>query len=109
MARTCRSLSGRACLLYPGTSDLNLFRYGEGIIHFDSEISDGALDLGVAEQKLHGPQIASAPVNQCRLCPPERMGAEKLRVQSNAGDPLGDESCILAGRHALAHAAPAGE
>jgi hypothetical protein len=37
------ALSGRAggaCLLCPGISDINLFRYCKGIIHFDAEISD---------------------------------------------------------------------
>jgi hypothetical protein len=43
---------GRACPLCPGASDINLFCYCQSIIHFDAEISDGAFDLGVAEQKL---------------------------------------------------------
>jgi len=41
---------GRACPLCPGISDINLFRYCQGIIYFDAEISDSAFDLGVAEQ-----------------------------------------------------------
>jgi hypothetical protein len=35
-------------------SDINLFRYGKGIIDLDAEVSDGAFDLGVPEQELHG-------------------------------------------------------
>ena len=31
--------------LYPCSSDVNLFSYGEGIIDLDAEIPDGALDL----------------------------------------------------------------
>jgi len=31
--------------LCPSRSDVNLFSYGEGIIDFDAEIPDGALDL----------------------------------------------------------------
>ena len=54
---------GRACPLCPGISDINLFRYCERIIYFDAEISDRAFDLGMSEQKLDGPEIASAPVN----------------------------------------------
>jgi hypothetical protein len=42
----------------PGISDINLFRYCQGIVHFDAQISNGAFDLGVAEQKLDGPEIA---------------------------------------------------
>jgi hypothetical protein len=41
---------GRESLLCPGTSDINLFRYGKSIIDFDAEISNGALDLGVPQQ-----------------------------------------------------------
>jgi hypothetical protein len=44
-----------------------LFRNGKGVIDLDAEVSDGALDLGMAEQKLHGPQISSASVDQGRL------------------------------------------
>jgi hypothetical protein len=51
----CRCWSGRACLLCPGISDINLVRYRESIIYLDAEVSDGAFDLGVAEQELHGP------------------------------------------------------
>ena len=46
---------GRACLLCPGISDVDLFSYREGIIDLDAEVSDGAFDFGVAEQELHGP------------------------------------------------------
>ena len=86
-----------------------MFRYGEGIIYLDSEVPDGAFDFGMPEQKLDSPEITRAPIDQGGFCPLERMGSKEFRVQSNACDPLGNEPCILAGRHALAHAAPAGE
>jgi hypothetical protein len=38
-----------ASLARPGTSDINLFCYGQGVIHFNTAISNGAFDLGVAE------------------------------------------------------------
>jgi len=41
-----------------------------GVIHLDAEISDRALDLGVAEQELDGSQVTGAPVDQGRLGPP---------------------------------------
>jgi hypothetical protein len=43
----------RACPARLG-SEVHLFRDGKGIIHLNAEISDGALDLSVAEQELHG-------------------------------------------------------
>jgi hypothetical protein len=58
---------GRACPLGPGISDINLFGYRQCIIDLDSEISDGAFDLGVAKQKLDSPEIAGVPVNQGRF------------------------------------------
>ena len=49
--KTLRSSSGRQSMsALPGISDVNLFRYREGIIDLDAEVSDGAFDLGVAEQ-----------------------------------------------------------
>ena len=36
--------------LCPGSSDVNLFRYSEGIIDFNAEIPDGALDLRMPQQ-----------------------------------------------------------
>ena len=55
LVRFCRERTGRACLLCPGISDVDLFRYREGIIHLNAKVSDGAFDFGVAEQELHGP------------------------------------------------------
>jgi hypothetical protein len=55
MARFCRERTGGAFLLCPGISDVDLFRYREGIIHLNAKVSDGAFDLGVAEQELHSP------------------------------------------------------
>ena len=49
--RTGGQGSGRAFLLCPGISDINLFRYCEGVINFDAQISNGALDLGMPERK----------------------------------------------------------
>ena len=39
---------GKASRLWPGISDINLFGYGEGIVDFDAEIFDDALDLGMS-------------------------------------------------------------
>ena len=45
LARRGPNGSGRACLLCPGSSDVNLFRNGEGIIDLDTEVPDSAFDL----------------------------------------------------------------
>ena len=69
MAQFSAHGSGGACLLCPGNSDINLFRYGEGIIDLDAKVPDGAFDLCVPEQQLNGAQIAGTPIDQGRLGP----------------------------------------
>jgi hypothetical protein len=86
-----------------------LLRYRERVIDLNAQISDGALDLCVAEQELDGQKIAGAPIDQRRLRPPEGMGAEKLRIKSGSGDPFRDKPRVLACRHAAALVAAARE
>jgi hypothetical protein len=66
-ARVYLEQEGGACLLCPGISDVNLFRYCKRVINFDAQIANGAFDLGVAEQKLDGAEIANAAVYERRL------------------------------------------
>ena len=82
-------------MLCPGISDINLFRYCQGVIDFDAEIPDRAFDLGVSEQELDSPEITRPPVDQGGLGTPQRMRAEQPRIESHAADPLGDEAGIL--------------
>ena len=73
LAQTGGQRSGRACPLCPGVSDINLFRYRQGIIYFDAKISNRAFDLSVAGQKnlavyidriFKGAEPADLPVEQ---------------------------------------------
>ena len=66
-------LRGRAFALCPDRLDVDLLRYRDSIIHLDAKVPYGALDLGVAKQKLDGPEIASAPIGQSSLGASERM------------------------------------
>ena len=52
-------------------SNVDLLRYCKGIIHIDAEIPDSALNLSVAEQKLHGSQIPGAAVDERRFGSPQ--------------------------------------
>jgi hypothetical protein len=87
---------GKACQLCPGISDINLFGYGQGVIHFDAQISDRAFDLGMPEQKLDGPEIAGPPVDKGSFRASQGVRPEQSWVQSNAADPLRNEARILA-------------
>jgi hypothetical protein len=44
-----------------------LLRDREGIIDRDAQVSDGAFNLGMAKQKLHGAQVASTSVDEGRF------------------------------------------
>ena len=63
MARCGANGAGGACLLCAGSSDVNLFRYGKGIIDLDAEVPDGAFDFSVPEQELHGAQIVGGAID----------------------------------------------
>jgi hypothetical protein len=49
LARLGHKLMGRACPLCPGTSDIHLLGYCQGVVDFDPKIPNSALDLGVTE------------------------------------------------------------
>jgi len=59
---------GKASRLCPGSSDVDLFGYGESVVDLNAEVAHRALDLLVSQQKLYCPQIARAAVDECRLC-----------------------------------------
>ena len=45
------------------TSDIDLFGYSKRVVDFDAEVAYRALDLGVAQEQLHRPQIAGGFVD----------------------------------------------
>jgi hypothetical protein len=47
-------------------SQLGLFGNPQGIIHFDSEVTNGTLQLGMPQQQLHRLEIAGFPVDLYR-------------------------------------------
>ena len=93
-------MKGRALLLCPVISDIDLLCYREGIVHINAEIPDSALYLGVTKQKLDGAQIPGAAVDQRRLRSPQSVCAVQMRVWPYADKPIGHKSSILARCHA---------
>src|SRR5258708_34644966 len=75
------------------------FRYCQGVIYFNAQVSDRAFDLGMPKQKLNSPEISCPPVDQGSFCASQRMRPKQPRVQSGAPDPLRNKASILAGRH----------
>jgi hypothetical protein len=68
--------SGQSMSALPSISDINLFRYCQGVIDLDAEIPDRAFDLGVPEQQLDGPEVARPPIDQGSFCASQRMRAK---------------------------------
>jgi hypothetical protein len=58
-----------ACRLCPGISDIDLLGDRQGVVNLDPEITDRALDLGVTEQQLNGPEVAGPAIDQGSFCP----------------------------------------
>jgi len=74
---------------------LHLLRDGKSVVHLDSKIADGALQLRVAEQQLYGSQVAGLPVNLCRLRSAQRMRAVRRTIETGAFYPSTDDAGIL--------------
>jgi hypothetical protein len=55
--------AGRGRQLCPGISDVNFLGNLDGIVDLNTEIADGALNFGVAEQELNRTQISGSAVN----------------------------------------------
>ena len=53
----------------PTKSDVDLLRDSQGILNFNSEVSDGALQFGMAEQELDRANVARPAVDQCCFGP----------------------------------------
>ena len=84
--------------LCPGSSDVDFLGDLNGVINFNAEVPDGALDLRVSKQELYSPEVPGAPVDQRGLGSAQRMCAEFQRVETDASDPIADQTRILTRR-----------
>jgi hypothetical protein len=78
-------------------SELALLRERQGIIDFDPEVTDGALDLGMSEEQLDRSQIAGRTVDLRRLGTAHRMRAIGAAVHPGTLDPALYDAGVLAG------------
>ena len=90
LARFCQGETGRAGLLCPGSSDIDLLGNRESVVDLNPEIPDRAFDLGVAKQELNSAQVPRAAVDQRGLGATERMCAKQPWIQTNAAYPTRD-------------------
>ena len=77
------------------TLNLSLLRDLQGVIYFNTEIPNGAFQLGVAQQKLDGPQIFGPLVNECRLGPPHGVRAIDRRIEAGGSNPMMNDPSVL--------------
>jgi len=56
-------------------SEINLFGNIQGVVDLNSEISDGAFQFGVSEEKLDCTQVAGLPINLSSLRAVRRVRA----------------------------------
>lgn len=61
-------------------SDFCLLRDLQGVIHLDAQVSDGRLELRMAEQQLHRTKVSRPPVDQRSLRPPHRVSSVIGRI-----------------------------
>jgi hypothetical protein len=78
-------------------SEVNLLGNIQGVVHLNSEISDGAFQLGVSEEKLDCTQVAGLPINLGSLRAAHRVRAVRRCVQADALNPAMHQPGILAG------------
>ena len=64
LARFRQRGMGRAGLLCPGSSDVDLLGDRESVVDLNTEISNCAFDLRMAKQELNGSQVARTAVYQ---------------------------------------------
>ena len=77
---------------------LSLLRDLQRVVHLDAEVSDSTLKFALTQEKLDGPEIPGAPIDQRRFRTPQRMRAVGSRIRSNRRHPTPDDSGILARR-----------
>ena len=84
----------------PIASNLDLLCDCQGIVHFDTKVSDSTLNFRVSEKELYGPQIARSSVDLGRLGSPKGMGPIEEGIETNARNPSCDQARILPGGEA---------
>ena len=75
--------------------DFGLFRDFQRVIYLDSKVSDGTLQLGMAEENLDGPQVFRAFVDQRGLCSPHRVRTIDRWIEADGSNPLMDDPGVL--------------
>jgi hypothetical protein len=81
----------------PYALDLSLLGQGQCVVRLDSEVSDGAFQLGVCQQQLTRTEIAGALIDHRDLGPAQAVGAVVRGIEADHRDPVVNETRVLPG------------
>lgn len=88
---------------------LGLLGNFQGIIHFDAEVSDRALKLGMAQEQLNRSQVLRPFVDQRHLGSAHGVSAVGAGVEAGCGNPLVDDPGVLPCRNMRRPGNPTGK
>jgi hypothetical protein len=88
------AVKGRARPLCPGISEIDLFRYCQGVIDLNAEIPDRAFDLGRSEQELVGPEISQ--IRKCEQYIEKVLSQEERDRPSTLSIKMNEKPVIVA-------------
>lgn len=74
---------------------LRLLRDFQGIIEFDAQVSDRALQLATAQKQLNRSKVLRPLVDQRRFGAPHGVSAGGIGVEPHSGNPLMNDPCVL--------------
>lgn len=89
--------------------DLGLLGDFEGVINFDTQVSDRGLQLGEAEQRLHGSEVLGAPIDQSCLVPSHRVRPVFGALKTQLIHPVTKNPDVLPSTQVGRFVEPAGE
>src|SRR6185437_4013278 len=92
-----------------GRSELDLLRQRQGIVDFDPEVTDGALNLRMSEKQLDRSQVTGLTVDLRRLGATQRVCAISAAVHSRALDPAMHDARVFAAPSGEADRGPGSE
>lgn len=80
LGEDCRRRATRAAESPFLTLHLRLFRQLQGVIDIDSQIPDGAFELGMSEKQLNSPDVLRSPVDEGSFRPAHRVSSIKAWI-----------------------------
>src|SRR5208282_2393442 len=92
-----------------GRSELDLLRERQGIVDFDLEVTDGALNLRMSENELDRSQVAGLAVDLRRLGTAQRLRAKGAAFHPRVVDPAMRDARVLPRRQVRLIVDPARE